>query len=76
VEPEQLMEVVIGLAKNILSKGPNAIKLIKKVSREGLLSDFEKGCALESDKFGSLFENEGREGMKAFLEKRPPKWQG
>lgn len=75
VEPEQLMEEVIGLAKKLLSKGPGAIKLIKKVTREGLLSDFEKGCTLESEKFGSLFENEGREGMKAFLEKRPPKWQ-
>jgi enoyl-CoA hydratase len=75
VEPEQLMEVVIGLAKNLLSKGPRAIQLVKKVAREGLLSDFSDGCALESEKFGSLFENEGREGMKAFLEKRPPKWQ-
>jgi len=74
VEPEQLMDVVLKLAKNINSKGPRAIKLIKKVSREGLLMDFDKGCALESEKFGSLFENEGREGMKAFLEKRPPKW--
>lgn len=75
VEPDQLMEVVAELAKNIISKGPQAIKLIKRVTREGLMSDFDRGCALESEKFGSLFENEGREGMKAFLEKRPPKWQ-
>jgi enoyl-CoA hydratase/carnithine racemase len=36
--------------------------------------DFESGCALESQHFGDPFENEGAEGMKAFLEKRPPKW--
>ena len=36
--------------------------------------DFESGCALESERFGSLFENEGIEGMQAFLEKRAPRW--
>lgn len=76
VEPDQLMGVVMDLAKSIISKGPKAIKLIKQVTREGLLGDFDQGCVLESEKFGSLFENEGREGMKAFLEKRPPKWTG
>jgi hypothetical protein len=30
---------------------------------------------MESDQFGSLFAGEGREGMKAFLEKRKPMWQ-
>jgi 1,4-dihydroxy-2-naphthoyl-CoA synthase len=39
------------------------------------LKDFESGCALESEEFGSLFENEGAEGMKAFLEKRKPEWK-
>jgi enoyl-CoA hydratase/carnithine racemase len=37
--------------------------------------DFEAGCALESGMFGSLFENEGAEGMRAFLEKRAPQWK-
>ena len=36
--------------------------------------NFEEGEKLESKKFSSLFENEGAEGMKAFLEKRKPKW--
>ncbi len=74
VEPEQLMTAATDLAKLIASKGPRAVKLIKRVARQGALLDFESGCALEADKFGALFENEGAEGMKAFLEKRPPKW--
>ena len=74
VEPEQLMEEVMALAKKIASKGPKAVRLVKKVSRQGLVMDFEKGCALESKEFGSPFGNEGAEGMRAFLEKREPKW--
>ncbi|MCK4942784.1 MAG: enoyl-CoA hydratase/isomerase family protein [Candidatus Aminicenantes bacterium] len=75
VEPESLMPTVRELAAKIASKGPRAIKLVKQVARKGLLMDFESGCQLESREFSSLFENEGLEGMKAFLEKRAPKWQ-
>lgn len=75
VEPESLMPTVRELAAKIVSKGPRAIKLVKQVARKGLLMGFESGCQLESREFGSLFENEGLEGMKAFLEKRAPKWQ-
>jgi len=75
VEPDGLMPAAVGLAKTIASKGPRAVKLVKQVARQGFLMDFEAGCALESDMFGSLFENEGAEGMRAFLEKRAPRWK-
>ena len=74
VEPELLMPAALELAKTIAAKGPRAVQLVKAVARRGLLLDFEAGCALESEMFGSLFENEAAEGMRAFLEKRPPKW--
>lgn len=76
VEPEQLMEETMKTAKNILSKGPLAVQKVKKVTRQGILMDFDKGCELESAEFGSLFGkgSEGEEGMKAFLEKRKPTW--
>jgi enoyl-CoA hydratase len=73
-EPEQLMEEALGMAKKILAKGPLAVKLVKQAVRQGILSDFEKGCELEAQHFGDPFENEGREGMMAFLEKRKPNW--
>ncbi|MGA2532665.1 MAG: enoyl-CoA hydratase-related protein [Candidatus Aminicenantales bacterium] len=76
VEPEELLPAATELAKAIASKGPQAVRLVKQVARRGLSMDFEAGCALESDMFGSLFENEAAEGMRAFLEKRPPKWTG
>lgn len=76
VEPEQLMDEVLKIARNILSKGSQAVKKVKTVTRKGLLMDFERGCELESEQFGTLFGkgSEGEEGMKAFLEKRKPNW--
>lgn len=74
VEPEQLMETVMETAKNIAAKGPKAIRLVKEVSRRGLLEGFEAGSDLEAKEFGTPFGNEGEEGMRAFLEKRAPKW--
>jgi enoyl-CoA hydratase len=75
VEPEALLPAAVELAKMIASKGPRAVRLVKRVVRRGLFRDFEGGCALESEEFGSLFDNEGAEGMKAFLEKRKPEWK-
>jgi enoyl-CoA hydratase len=76
VEPDQLLSAAVDMAKLIASKGPKAVQLVKKAVRQGILMDFETGCALESESFGSLFEGEAAEGMKAFLEKRPPRWPG
>jgi enoyl-CoA hydratase len=75
-EPEALMEETMKIARNIASKGPKAVKLVKQVVRKGLAMDFDKGSELEAQNFGSLFGkgNEGREGMQAFLEKRKPEW--
>jgi enoyl-CoA hydratase len=74
VEADQLMAEAMAMATKIASKGPKAVKKIKKVTREGMLTDFNSGSELESEEFGSLFGNEGAEGMRAFLEKRKPNW--
>lgn len=74
VEPDQLMTECLAIATKIASKGPGAIKKIKKVTRAGMLTDFNTGSEMESKEFGSLFGNEGAEGMRAFLEKRKPSW--
>ena len=74
VEAEELMETVMGIAKTIISKGPTAVRLVKKVVRQGMLTGFEAGSELEAEMFGTLFKDEGERGMKAFLEKRKPEW--
>jgi len=74
VEPEELMDTVMGIAKAIIAKGPKAITLVKQVVRQGLMQGFENGSELEAKMFGTLFKDEGEKGMKAFLEKRKPEW--
>ena len=73
-EPGQLMQTSIDLAKKIMKKGPSAVRKMKKVCRMGQSLGIEEGSILETKEFGSLFGNEGTEGMKAFLEKRDPDW--
>jgi len=74
VEPTNLIDESKAIANKILSKGPNAIKQVKWATRKGFYTSFAEGCEIELKAFSSLFENEGTEGMKAFLEKRKPNW--
>jgi enoyl-CoA hydratase len=76
VEPEALMDTVMAIANNICTKGPDAVRKVKKVARLGREMSRNYGEYLEAEEFGSLFGDgsQGREGMKAFLEKRKPDW--
>ncbi len=74
VEPEQLLPEVMTLAKRIASNGPKAVRRVKRVVRGRDHALFDAGCSRETKEFGSLFGNEGTEGMCAFLEKREPEW--
>ena len=73
-EPEQLMDEVLRIAAVIASKGPDAVKLVKFVTRQGYQVSLAQGSQLEAQSFGQLFGKQGTEGMKAFLEKRKPQW--
>ena len=73
-EPEQLMDEALRFARLIASKGPLAVKKVKYVARMGYGMNFDDGCKLESEFFGTQFKAEGEEGMKAFIEKRAPNW--
>ncbi len=73
-EPEQLIDEVLRIAGVIASKGPDAVKLVKFVARQGYQVSLAQGSQLEAQSFGQLFGKQGTEGMKAFLEKRKPQW--
>lgn len=74
-EPETLMEDAMNIAKNIASKGENAIRQIKYVTYKGLATSLEEGQNIEASNFGNMFETgETKEGINAFLEKRKPNW--
>lgn len=77
VPAEAFADEVMKLAKTVASKGPQAVRKVKRVTRAGMGMSFEQGCALEAEYFGYMFgpRSEGEEGMRAFLEKRKPNWQ-
>jgi enoyl-CoA hydratase/carnithine racemase len=71
-----LLEEAKKMAKKILAKGPVAITLAKRAITEGLEMDLKEGLKLEAKLFGELFDTfDMREGVKAFLEKRPPRFE-
>lgn len=72
---DTLQDDTLKVARSIASKGPEAVKLLKRTVNEGLKSSFDKGEELEAKRFGSLFgTKETTEGIDAFLNKRKPNW--
>ncbi len=75
--PEALMEEAMKTAKKMASKGAIALKLCKECVDQGLNVDLQSGLVMERNAFGVLCATEDKkEGMTAFLEKRPPKFSG
>lgn len=61
----------------LLSSGPNAIEEVKNLLHNYEKLDLEKYKEYTVKKISELrISEEGQEGMKAFLEKRKPKWSG
>ena len=76
VPPGSLLEEAKKMAKKILTKGPVAITMAKRAITEGLEMELKEGLKLEAKLFGELFDTfDMREGVKAFLEKRPPRFE-
>jgi enoyl-CoA hydratase len=73
----ELMDRARATAKKIAGKGPLAISQAKRVLLRGEGLPLPAACELEAQAFAGLFgSHDQREGMKAFLEKRPAKFQG
>jgi len=76
VPPKELFTQAGSLAKDIAAKGPIALKFIKEAVNKGLDLTLEQGLRLEGDLYFLLHTTKDRtEGIKAFLEKRPPKFK-
>jgi enoyl-CoA hydratase len=63
--------------ERIAKKGPLAVRLSKEAIDRGADLELADGLTIERELFSDLFASaDRREGMKAFLEKRPPVFTG
>ena len=76
-EAAELLAKARAMAEKIASKGPLAIASAKRIMDLGQSMHLGHACTLEADTFASLFDTaDQKEGMKAFLEKRPAAFAG
>ena len=75
--PEDLMEEVTAVAKTIAKKGKVSMRAAKQAINGGMNVDLATGCNIEVDAFAVCMASEdAKEGTAAFLEKRPPDFNG
>ena len=76
-EPDDLREKTLELAARIASKSPLTLNIAKQAVRAAMETPLAAGIDYERDLFCLCFSSEDKkEGVAAFLEKRPAEWQG
>ncbi len=77
VPADKLLEEAGALAAKIASRAPLAVKWAASAIKRGAETDIDSGIAIEADLFGMCFATaDQKEGMKAFLERRPAEFTG
>jgi enoyl-CoA hydratase len=77
VSPEELIPQAKNMAQSMAYQSPLALSFAKEAINKGMDLTLEQGLRLEADLYFLLHTTEDRtEGIKAFLEKRPPKFKG
>lgn len=75
VEHEKLLEVAVEKAKQLCLCGPEAIGVCKQLFVDVPEMNLENAYTHTAEVIARLrISDEAQEGMKAFLEKRPPSW--
>ncbi len=77
VAPNELMKTATTLAHDMASKSPVAVSYVKEALYHGLDLTLDQGLRMELDLYLLLFTTQDRtEGIRAFKEKRAPKFEG
>lgn len=77
VEPDALLDEARSMAGHLAGFAPFVPQFMKAMVHSGMEGSLAAGLALEKFAQGALCETEDKkEGLRAFLEKRPPRWQG
>jgi enoyl-CoA hydratase/3-hydroxyacyl-CoA dehydrogenase len=74
VPDHELLDTALAWARKLAGQAPLAMQQIKQVAAAG---DLDAGIEAEKQAFGAAFgSHDAREGITAFLEKRPPRFEG
>ena len=77
VAPPELLAEAERTLRGILAMGPLAVQLALEAVDRGLDMTLDEGLLLEANHFGLLAATRDmKEGLAAFLEKRPPRFEG
>ena len=75
VAPDQLADAVGAEIETIARGGPEAVAEAKRLIRTVSRLPMDEAFAYAEERIAKLFSSaEAAEGMAAFVEKRPPKW--
>jgi enoyl-CoA hydratase len=76
-EPGEALEVATALAEQICANAPVAVRESRRVVLEATHAPDEVGWKLSAEGMAAAMRSDDfREGLTAFIEKRPPRWQG
>ncbi len=77
VPVETYLDEAIKFATQIAEQAPIAARMAKEAVNAAFETSLQEGLSYERRLFYLLFSTEDqKEGMEAFINKRPPKWQG
>jgi enoyl-CoA hydratase/carnithine racemase len=77
VSPAKLFSIVEEWADRITKQAPIALRYAKEAVNKGMDISLEQGLRLEADLYFLIQTTEDRmEGIRAFKEKRPPRFKG
>ncbi len=76
VAPQAVLETAVAFAERIAANGPLGVAAAKELVRLGVADPARAGERLRHLQTQVFTSEDAREGALAFLEKRPPRWQG
>jgi enoyl-CoA hydratase len=77
VPKEEILACAEALAKKIMARAPLSVELAKQALESGAQTDLATAMALETTSTIACFmTDDAREGARAFVEKRAPRYQG